>query len=226
VVSEFSRWFPWIDATMKTRFGILVVVLGLLPGCAEPLVAVVGEPEPDPEFAAAAEPAAPFTLTDQFGQEFSSRELAGKVWLGAVFFANCPGPCFRENQAIAEILKEIGDPDLIAVSLTCDPANDTPDALRRYADRFQADGGRWKFLTGDMETITRVGQGMFKLPVEVGVHAEKGVVFDRQGRLRGGYSLTDPKRVELLKTLIREVLADQAAATPGDDGPTGAAAKP
>jgi cytochrome oxidase Cu insertion factor (SCO1/SenC/PrrC family) len=177
-------------------------------------VAVVGKPEPDPEFVAAADPAAPFTLTDQTGAAFSSEALAGKVWLGAVFFANCAGPCFRENQAIADILEEIDDPDFVAVSLTCDPENDTPDALRRYADRFQADAGRWKFLTGDMETITRVGTGLFKLPVEVGVHAEKGVVFDREGKLRGGYSLTDPKRVELLKELIREVLADEAGAQP------------
>ena len=193
---------------------IMVVVPISLPGCAERPAAVVGKPEPDPEFAAAAEPAAPFTLTDQTGAAFSSDALAGKVWLGAVFFANCPGPCFRENQAIADILKEIDAPDFVAVSLTCDPENDTPDALRRYADRFQADAGRWKFLTGDMETITRVGTGLFKLPVEVGVHAEKGVVFDRQGKLRGGYSLTDPKRVELLKQLIHEVLADEAGTQP------------
>jgi protein SCO1/2 len=197
----------------ERRRALLVTVFSsLLAGCAERPAAVVGEPEPDPEFVAAVDPAAPFTLTDQTGAEFSSDALAGKVWLGAVFFANCPGPCFRENQAIADILKEIGDPDFMAVSLTCDPANDTPEALGRYADRFQADAGRWKFLTGEMETITRVGTGLFKLPVEVGVHAEKGVVFDREGKLRGGYSLTDPKRVQLLKDLIREVLADEAAA--------------
>ena len=213
--SEFSGWFLQIDTTMKRRFGSLLVVFGLLlPGCAERPAAVVGKPEPDPEFVAAPDAAAPFTLTDQTGAAFSSESLAGKVWLGAVFFANCPGPCFRENQAIADILKEIDDPDFVAVSLTCDPANDTPDALQRYADRFQADAGRWKFLTGDMATITRVGSGLFKLPVEVGVHAEKGVVFDREGKLRGGYSLTDPKRVELLKELIREVLADEAGAQP------------
>ncbi len=212
--SEFSGWFLQIDTTMKTRFGTLVVVFGLISGCAERPVAVVGKPEPDPEFVAAPDAAAPFTLTDQTGAAFSSEALVGKVWLGAVFFANCAGPCFRENQAIADILKEIDDPEFMAVSLTCDPDNDTPDALRRYADRFQADAGRWKFLTGDMATITRVGTGLFKLPVEVGVHAEKGVVFDRQGQLRGGYSLTDPKRVELLKELIREVLADEAGAQP------------
>jgi len=212
---------------MKLLPGLFGVALGtslLLAGCAERPVAVVGEPVPDPETAATAatlDPAAPFTLTDQTGAAFSSESLRGKVWLGAVFFANCPGPCFRENQAIADILEEIGAQDFVAVSLTCDPENDTPDALRRYAERFEADPARWKFLTGDMETITRVGQGLFKLPVEVGVHAEKGVVFDREGKLRGGYSLTDPKRVELLKDLIREVLADEAGQG-GDAGGPGA----
>jgi protein SCO1/2 len=198
----------------------------LLAGCGERPVAVVGRAEPDPETAAlvaAADPDAPFTLTDQNGEAFSSESLAGKVWLGAVFFANCPGPCFRENQAIADILREIEDPDFMAVSLTCDPDNDTPEALRRYADRFQADPVRWKFLTGDMAEITRVGMGKFKLPVEVGVHAEKGVVFDRAGKLRGGYSLTDADRVELLKKLIREVLDEEpAAAEAGESEPPAA----
>jgi len=212
-LSASGRCSYTVGMTLRRTSVFRVSLLGLLlAGCAERPAAVVGEPEPDPEFVAAVDPTAPFTLTDQTGAEFSSDALAGKVWLGAVFFANCPGPCFRENQAIADILKEIGDPDFMAVSLTCDPANDTPEALGRYADRFQADAGRWKFLTGEMETITRVGTGLFKLPVEVGVHAEKGVVFDREGKLRGGYSLTDPKRVQLLKDLIREVLADEAAA--------------
>ena len=157
----------------------------------------------------------PFTLTDQTGKEFSSADLAGKVWLGSIFFANCPGPCFRENQAVAEIVKEIDDPDFVAVSLTCDPVNDTPDVLRRYADRFAADAARWKFLTGDMQTISDVGLKTFRLPVEVGAHSERGVVFDRQGRLRGSYHLLQADRVELLKKLIRDVLAEPAPPTAG-----------
>lgn len=154
----------------------------------------------------------PFTLTDQTGKAFRSEDLAGKVWMGSIFFANCPGPCFRENQAIADILREIEHPDFMAVSLTCDPDNDTPDVLRRYAERFEADPERWKFLTGDMKVITAVGQKTFRLPVEVGVHSERGVVFDRQGRLRGGYHLLQPDRVERLKKLIRDVLAEPAGA--------------
>lgn len=201
------------------RLTILACVLALaFAGCAERKPAVVvGTPEPDPE-TASVDPAAPFVFTDQHGEAFSSDELSGKVWLGAIFFANCPGPCFRENQAIAQILREIDAPDFMVVSLTCDPANDTPEVLRRYADRFDADKARWKFLTGDLAEITRVGTQRFKLPVELGVHAEKGVVFDREGKLRGGFSLTDPDRAKLLADLIREVLAEPAKPADGADG--------
>ncbi len=157
------------------------------------------------------EPAARFELTDQEGNQFDSANLKGKVWMGSVFFANCPGPCFRENQAIAEILREIDDPNFVAVSLTCDPENDTPAALEHYADRFEADPQRWKFLTGDMDVIKRVGTKTFLLPVEIGVHSERGAVFDREGRLRGSYHLLQEDRVERLKKLIRDVLAEDEA---------------
>ena len=157
------------------------------------------------------EPAERFVLTDQEGNQFDSADLQGKVWMGSVFFANCPGPCFRENQAIADILREIENPNFVAVSLTCDPENDTPAALEHYADRFEADPKRWKFLTGDMDVIKRVGTKTLILPVEVGVHSERGVVFDRQGRLRGSYHLLQEDRVERLKKLIRDVLAEDDA---------------
>jgi cytochrome oxidase Cu insertion factor (SCO1/SenC/PrrC family) len=152
--------------------------------------------------------AAPFILTDSSGLPFESSSLAGKVWVASVFFANCPGPCFRENQAIADMLRSIPDEDFVAVSVTCDPENDTPETLRRYADRFQAEPARWKFLTGDMATIKKVANETFLLPAEVGVHSERGVVFDRRGRLRGSYHLLQPDRVKLLEKLIRDVLAE------------------
>jgi protein SCO1/2 len=203
-------------------------VLGLLlvvgAGCSKaPLAPAASSARPAPvagkvevdDAAAAALPNladVPFTLRDQTGAEFSSQALEGRVWMGAIFFANCPGPCFRENQVIADILREIDDPDFMVVSLTCDPANDTPEALATYAARFDADPKRWKFLTGDLKLIEQVGQKVFRLPVELGVHSERGVVFDRQGRMRGGYHLLQQDRVELLKKLIREVLAEKTSA--------------
>ena len=74
-----------------------------------PLGSRPAAPQPVVEKVEPGEPAAPFTLTDQRGEPFDSASLKGKVWLGSIFFANCPGPCFRENQAVADILREIDD---------------------------------------------------------------------------------------------------------------------
>lgn len=222
---------------------MLVLMLVLIPGCSDAgrtaarstsATAVRPAPDEPPAPAPGRMPpgavAASFTLTERSGKPFDSASLRGKVWLASVFFANCPGPCFRENQALADILRDIPDPDLVAVSVTCDPDNDTPDSLRRYADRFQADPDRWKFLTGDMATIRKVANETFLLPAEVGVHSERGVVFDREGRLRGSYHLLQPDRVKLLEKLIRDVLAEPAgnatesSAPPQSSAPVGAPA--
>ena len=194
--------------------GLLLVASGCGPkagpgGSSEPDFAQTAEPAPAPERMAPGPVADRFQLTDQQGKPFDSASLAGKVWMGSIFFANCPGPCFRENQSIADIVREIDSPDFVAVSLTCDPDNDTPEVLDHYAARFEADPARWKFLTGDMDVIKQVGMETFKLPVEVGVHSERGVVFDRQGRIRGSYHLLQEDRVQRLKKLIRDVLAEE-----------------
>lgn len=222
-----SQPSPGASRPPCARWPVCVVAI-LLAGCSRDVGPAVEPPAsvPVPVPAVVPEPAAPtegFLLTDQDGEAFDSAALDGKVWIGSVFFANCPGPCFRENQALADILREIDDPDLVVVSLTCDPENDTPEQLRRYAERFQADAARWKFLTGDMATIKRVANDGFKLPAEVGVHSERGVVFDRKGRLRGGYHLLQTDRVELLKKLVREVLAEDPAAEQAEPAGEGAA---
>ena len=186
----------------------------VVPPATTAAVARDESPLPAPERMPPGAVAAPFTLTERSGKDFDSASLRGKVWLASVFFANCPGPCFRENQAIADVLRNIPDADFMAVSVTCDPENDTPETLRRYADRFEAEPKRWKFLTGDMATIKTIANGTFLLPAEVGVHSERGVVFDRQGRLRGSFHLLQPDRVRLLEQLIRDVLAEPAGAAP------------
>ena len=178
---------------------------------------------PAPEKVAPGDPIDPFELTDQLGESFTSSSLAGKVWIGSIFFSSCPGPCFRENQALAEVLAEIDDPDLMAVSITCDPENDKPNVLDHYSKRFEADPSRWKFLTGDMDEIKRIANETFFLPAEVGVHSERGVIFDRQGRMRGSFHLLQPDRVAVMKKTIRDVLAEggdgESTAAPESEAP-------
>jgi cytochrome oxidase Cu insertion factor (SCO1/SenC/PrrC family) len=51
------------------------------------------------------------------------------------------------------------------VSITVDPARDTPERLRRYAEERLIDLRRWTFLTGDLATVKRV-VGSLKLALE------------------------------------------------------------
>ena len=224
-----------------TRYRLPVWALACLPvlgtlatGCRnaddEPPPAVAENQQevlPAPEQVSPGKPIDPFTMTDQRGETFESSSLAGKVWIGSIFFSSCPGPCFRENQALAEVLAEIEDPDLMAVSITCDPENDLPNVLDHYAQRFEADPDRWKFLTGDMEEIKRIANTTFFLPAEVGVHSERGVIFDREGRLRGSFHLLQPDRVAVMKKTIREVLAeDSTSSTPAPARPAATPEEP
>ena len=66
-------------------------------------------------------PVPPFKLTDQEGKEFNSESLKGKVWVGSIFFASCPGPCYKLNQALANIQADHSLADVRFVSITCDP---------------------------------------------------------------------------------------------------------
>jgi cytochrome oxidase Cu insertion factor (SCO1/SenC/PrrC family) len=163
-----------------------------------------------------------FILTDQTGQPFGSAELRGKVWIASFFFASCPATCRQLNQALAGVLA--GTPaDVMLVSLTCDPDNDTPETLARYGEIFHADPARWRFLTGKMSDLRRVGRDIFQVAFEKGVHSERAFVVDRDGRIRARYSVLDPAQADNLMKFASELSSQTAAGGTAPDPKTPAA---
>ena len=105
-----------------------------------------------------------FELIDQTGSRLKSEDLDGEVWAGSIFFASCPSTCYTQNVRLQQLDTEFGERGLKLISVTCDPANDTPAALAAYASRFNADSDRWHFLTSpdaDFEYLKRVGNDFF-----------------------------------------------------------------
>jgi protein SCO1/2 len=151
-----------------------------------------------------------FSLIERTGREFNSKELAGHVWIGSFFFCSCPGPCWQMNQALKGVEDEFKDSDLQLVSITCDPRDDTPEVLTQYANRLHADRGRWLFLTGDFDYIKRIGRDLFYQIVTESSHAKSAFAFDRNGRVRGSFDLTDAGKTGELKALVRQLLAEKA----------------
>ena len=93
----------------------------------------------------------------QDGQErrFFSDVLKDKVVLIYLFFTNCDGTCPVINQKIAGVQDLLGDrvgSDITLISITTDPARDTPSVVKEYSDHFGPRPG-WLFLTGEPSNI-------------------------------------------------------------------------
>lgn len=158
-------------------------------------------------------PVAPFKLTDQDGNEFDTSQLDGKVWVASFFFTNCPAICWRMNQALAAWQHTHPESDIHFVSITCDPDNDTPAALKKYAEHFKADPKRWTFLTGDMSKIQEIGQKSFHIAVVKGDHTDRACVVDKNGKIRGRFRLTEADQAEMLDRLLMVVESEPTPAT-------------
>jgi len=158
------------------------------------------------------------TLLTQDSLQLRLSDLQGRALLLTFIYTRCPVPDFcplmsRRFQQLQEPLKaRFGDHTRL-LTISFDPAYDTPSVLRRYAQQYTDDTRHWIFATGDTTTIRR-------LATQFGVHYEAAageiihnlttalVAPDgRIGRIwRGNRWTTD----EVLAA-VAEVLADTSA---------------
>jgi protein SCO1/2 len=156
----------------------------------------------------------PFELTDQNGQPFGSHNLLGKIWLADFIYTTCPGPCPMISSRMSETQKPLRDTDMKLVSFTVDPQHDTPAVLRGYAERLNAQSGRWAFLTGDRDTIYRLSRDGFKLAAADGdaegpIHSTRIILVDRSGTIRGYYDATEADAVTRLLADVAHLQREQ-----------------
>ena len=81
-----------------------------------------------------------FDLIDQDGEQFTLDDLKGNVWLADFIFTTCAGPCPIMTERMSTVQRDlIGIDKLQFVSFTVNPDYDTPEVLKKYAKRFDAD---------------------------------------------------------------------------------------
>lgn len=158
-----------------------------------------------------------FKLVERSGAPVSLSDLKGKVWIADFFYTTCPGPCPMMTSRLSELHKMLeGESNVRLVSISTDPAKDTPDMLKQYADRFGA-SERWLFLTGEKAEIFKLANDGFKLSlVETPEHAEpithstKLVLVDGTGTIRGLYEGIGEEDLGRMVGHVRELLKEQA----------------
>lgn len=159
-----------------------------------------------------------FQLVDQTGKQIDSSVVKGKIHIAAFFFTRCGTICPKISSQLTRVQDIFRDnQNLVFLSYSVDPQNDTPKELQEYARRYEAIPGKWYFLTGDKAQIYRLAQRGYFLPVvdhgvnygkpdETFIHSEKLVLVDKEGYIRGFYDGTDPEDVDRLVLEIRVLL--------------------
>jgi protein SCO1/2 len=102
-------------------------------------------------------------FVDQSGRKVTLSAFRGSTVVLTFIYTRCPLPTFcpmmdRHFVAIQERMRD--DPLLKKVHLvtiTFDPAYDTPAVLKKHARELNADLNRWTFLTGEPEAIEKFG---------------------------------------------------------------------
>jgi protein SCO1/2 len=120
------------------------------------------------------------------------------------------------SSRMSELQKPLAKTDLHLVSFSVDPEKDTPAVLRGYAEKLQAEAGRWDFLTGAKSAIYKLSHDGFKLAVSDGsdaqglpVHSTRMVLVDRHGQIRGYYDATEPEAITKLLADTNHLLREQ-----------------
>jgi len=150
-----------------------------------------------------------YTLTERDGKPFHSRDLDGTVHVVNFFFASCPSYCRMQTMEVQKLAREFGPQGVKFLSITCDPENDSPEALRSYAELFNADEEDWLFLTGDLLLLRRIGSEMYQVMVDKQLHTEHLIVVDKWGKIRGQFKWKDdPKELATMKESLEELLVE------------------
>jgi len=132
-----------------------------------------------------------FTLYDQEGRIVQGSRFRGRHIMLNFIFSRCPVPTMcpaatAKMITVQRLAREAGVRDLELVSITLDPANDTPGVLREYASVRGIDTSNFSFLTGPegaiRDLLTQFGV-ITQLQGDILQHTLATLLIDPQGRI-------------------------------------------
>ena len=150
-------------------------------------------------------------LVDQDGKtrRLYSDLIQGKVVVIDFMFTSCTGACPIMSNNFAQIQDWLGDrlgKDVYLLSVSVDPANDTPAKMKEYAARYKAKPG-WYFLTGSQENINAALRKLGNYVENPEAHQNLFLIGnDKTGLWKKAFGLAEPTA---LIPVVQSVLEDK-----------------
>lgn len=151
-------------------------------------------------------------LVDQNGRaiRFHTDLVKGRVVAINFVFTTCNGVCPPMGTIFGQLRRHLGDRPVQLISVSLDPANDTPARLAAWAERFGA-GPNWTLVTGERSDVDGLLRALGAFSAEKTNHAPLVLIGDDEsGEWR---RLTGLTSAETIKESLDSLLAKR------DDSP-------
>ncbi|MCB1233801.1 MAG: SCO family protein [Verrucomicrobiae bacterium] len=170
------------------------------------------------------------------GQPVALSQLNGKIFVAGYQYTSCPSGCLGMAAFMILLHDKFGErDDFQLVSISVDPAEDTPEKMDAWVRDHGVDEKNWWFLTGDGQRIRDYMIREFKFfgtrentdPATIAsegkfAHDQRLCLVDRDRNIRGYYDVMNPRHgnseidrlVRDIEYLFREQPAPAAAGNP------------
>ncbi|AFM03502.1 uncharacterized protein SCO1/SenC/PrrC, involved in biogenesis of respiratory and photosynthetic systems [Bernardetia litoralis DSM 6794] len=160
----------------------------------------------EPNFEDSTHRTTPFSLTNQLGKTMTEKDFRGSIYVANFILTRCTqNICPKMASEMIRVQEAFKDnKDVKIISYSIDPTYDTPEILKEYAEKYNADNSKWFFLTGTEDQIFEQAKCSYFLPAQkndtyVNIdHSERFVLVDKKGQIRGYYKGTELVDVDRL----------------------------
>tara|TARA_R110002096_G_scaffold119495_10_gene258982 strand:- start:3867 stop:4604 length:738 start_codon:yes stop_codon:yes gene_type:complete len=154
------------------------------------------------------------------GEEVALSELRDKVFVAGYQYTDCPAGCLGMASIMKQLEEDFGDdPKFRLVSISVNPAGDTPEKMDAWVKKNGVDSEDWWFLTGDPDVIAKymISEFMFYStepitdPATVAAqgefaHDQRLALVDGDANIRGYYDVMRFERGDLeYDRLVRDL---------------------
>jgi cytochrome oxidase Cu insertion factor (SCO1/SenC/PrrC family) len=148
-------------------------------------------------------------LIDQDGRDVGASSLSGQVLVLSFMFTSCPTVCPKLTRLLADTRAQLPDDvrDRVRfLSVSVDPDNDAPEALKAFAKRHGADVPEWRFVRVHEQDLQILASRLVVFepgtPRGPAAHNLTLYLFDRRGRLVQRYSGTTTQPEQLAREIV------------------------
>lgn len=140
-----------------------------------------------------------FSFINQNGQAITNRTFDGKIYVADFFFTSCPSICKKLTNNLSLVQKTFAnDADILLLSHSVTPDNDSVPKLKQYATQFGVIDGKWHLVTGERKAIYDIARQAYFSDEDLGekknendfLHTENILLIDKHRRIRGVYKGT------------------------------------